>query len=110
MKKDPASVRIGALLKEAREQAGLSQAQLAKDLGYESATAVWLIEAGARKVKVKDLQKAAEVLHKELAYFLGEEEKIVDVKVALRADKDLTDKDKDTLMHFIDLAKKRRGK
>ncbi len=110
MKPEDANVQIGARLREAREQANLSQVQLAKELGYESATAVSLIEAGERKLKVEDLQKVAKILHREVAYFLGEENRPADVRVALRADKDLSDKDKDTILHFIDLAKQRRGK
>ncbi len=43
---------IGNKIKEARESEGLSQMELAKHLGYESATAISLIEAGERKVSV----------------------------------------------------------
>ena len=46
MKNDDLNIEIGKKLREAREKAGLSQAQLAKEMGYESATAVSLIEAG----------------------------------------------------------------
>jgi transcriptional regulator with XRE-family HTH domain len=104
------NVEIGRRLREAREKAGLSQAQLAKELGYESATAVSLIEAGERRFKTEDLQKAAEALHRDIGYFLGQEGNKVDLKVALRADKDLTDEDKSAVLHFIELAKKRHGK
>lgn len=110
MKDDDMNAQIGGRIKTAREKAGLSQTQLAKELGYETATAVSLIEAGERKVKAEDLQKASEVLHRDVAYFLGQENRPVDIKVALRADKDLSDKDKEAVMHFIELAKKRHGK
>jgi transcriptional regulator with XRE-family HTH domain len=108
MKKDELDVKIGDRLREAREKAGLSQVQLAKELGYESATAVSLIEAGDRKLKAKDIQKAAEALHQPIGYFLGQAGVIPDIKVALRADKELTEEDKTAVLHFIELAKKRR--
>jgi transcriptional regulator with XRE-family HTH domain len=108
MKKDDLDVKIGERLREAREKAGLSQAQLAKALEYESATAVSLIEAGDRKLKAKDLQKVAEFLHQPIGYFLGQAGVIPDVKVALRADKELTEEDKAAVLYFIELAKKRR--
>jgi transcriptional regulator with XRE-family HTH domain len=98
---------IGKRLREAREKAGLSQAQLAKELGYESATAISLIEAGERKFNAEDFRKAAEVLHRPIGYFLGQEDAVSNIKVALRADKDLTDEDKKAVLHFIELAKKR---
>jgi transcriptional regulator with XRE-family HTH domain len=107
MKKDDLDVKIGERLREAREKAGLSQAQLAKALEYESATAVSLIEAGDRKLKAKDLQKVAEFLHQPIGYFLGQVLPPLDIKVALRADKDLTDEDKKAVLYFIELAKKR---
>jgi len=110
MKGEDLNVEIGKRLREAREKAGLSQAQFAKELGYESATAISLIEAGERRFKAEDLQKAAEVLHRDIVYFLGQEGNKVDLKVALRADKDLTDEDKAAVLHFIELAKKRHGK
>ena len=92
---------IGRRLREARDSAGLSQAELAKALGYESATAVSLIEAGERKFKIEDLQKAAELFHRDIGYFLGHDVLKMDVKVALRADKDLSEEDKKAVLHFI---------
>lgn len=110
MKKDDLNADIGKRLREAREKTGLSQAQLAKELGYESATAVSLIEAGERRFKMEDLQKAADVLHRPIGYFLGQEDPPMDVKVALRADKELSEEDKKAVLHFIEIAKKRHEK
>lgn len=110
MKNENLNIKIGQRLREAREKAGLSQAQLAKELGYESATAVSLIEAGERRFKAEDFRKAAEVLHQTIGYFLGQETSPMDIKVALRADKDLTDDDKKAVLYFIELAKKRHEK
>ncbi len=110
MKSQDPGVRLGQLIRAAREEVGLSQAQLAKELGYESGTAVSLIEKGKRKVKTEALRRVAGTLHKDVRYFLGEESPAVDIKVALRADKDLTEDDKRAVLHFIELAKKRHGR
>lgn len=99
---------IGAKIKEAREATGKSQKDLADALKFESATAISLIEAGERKLKVEDLEKLAEFLHMDIKYFLGQESDHMDVKTALRADKDLTDKDKEAIMRFVDLAKEKK--
>ena len=108
MKGEDLNVQIGVRLRAAREASGLSQAELAKALDYESATAISLIEAGERKLKSEDLQKAADLLHRDVGYFLGQESRPMDIKVALRADKELSDEDKQAMLHFIELAKKRK--
>jgi len=100
---------IGKKIKEAREALSMSQKALAEALGYESATAISLIESGERRVKIEDLEKIAEVLQRDLEYFLGKESKKIDIKVALRASKELTEKDKEAILHFIEIAKKRRN-
>lgn len=111
MIKDNTNTLIGSRVKEAREAAKLSQADLAKVLDYESATAISLIESGERKLRVEDLQKVADFLHRDIKYFLGQEEKPVDLKVALRADKDLTKKDEEKILDFIEFVKhKKNGK
>lgn len=109
--KNDANKEIGARIRAARENAGISQMILANALGFESATAIALIEKGLRKVKAEDLHKLADLLHHDIGYFLGQPSTHVpDVKVALRADKDLTDEDKKAVLHFIDIAKKRHEK
>ena len=110
MKSEDLNKKIGQKLREARDGAGLSQAQLAKELGYESATAISLIEAGERRFKTEDLRKAADILHVTIGYFLGQEIPKMDVKMALRADKDLSEAGKKAVLHFIELAKKRHEK
>ncbi len=96
---------IGSRIKTAREEKGLSQLQLAEELGFKSATAISLIESDDRRVPAAILQLLGEVLHKDIKYFLGQEHALVDVQVALRADKDLTDEYKDVISRFINLAK-----
>jgi transcriptional regulator with XRE-family HTH domain len=98
---------MGGRIKAAREELKLSQSQLAEALGFQSATAVSLIENGERGITSVLLQRLGKTLHRSTSYFLGEPERIVDVKVALRADKDLSDGDKDAILRFIQLAKEK---
>ena len=100
---------IGRRIKAAREERGFSQLDLAKALGFQSATAVSLIESGERGVPSTTLQKLTEVLHRDIGYFLAQEgNSNVDVQVALRADKDLSREDKDAILRFVELAKARK--
>jgi transcriptional regulator with XRE-family HTH domain len=110
MKNGVKNTTIGARIKSAREARGLSQADLAKELGFQSATAISLIENDERGVSTEVLNALGGILHRDTLYFLtGKEHGSVDVKVALRADKDLSKEDKDAILRFIDLAKKKRN-
>lgn len=100
---------IGSRIKSAREEKGLSQLDLAKALGFQTATAISLIEAGERGVSATILEKLGQVLERDVKYFLGKED-AVDIQVALRADKDLSKEDKEALSRFIQLAKNRKKK
>lgn len=99
---------IGQRIREAREEMGMSQVDLATALGYESPTAISLIEAGQRKLRIEDLEQIAKTLQRDIKFFLGQIENIPNVQVALRADKDLSAKDKETILHFVELAKNRK--
>lgn len=110
MKNEQNINNIGGRIKAAREERGLSQADLAQALGFQSATAVSLIESGDRKVTAGLLENLSTALHRDISYFLGQEDRAVDVQVALRADKDLSKEDKDAILRFIELAKKKNGK
>lgn len=100
---------IGERVKSARESAKMSQKELAEKIGFETATALSLIETGDRKISVEVLQKIADILHYDLNYFLGKEEKnSVNIKVALRADKNLTSADKQQILEFVEFIKTKR--
>lgn len=101
---------IGKKIKEAREGVGLSQRDLANELGYSSTTAISLIEAGERKVAVSDLQRIADILKRDIKYFLGEREVKADLSYALRSDPNLNEDDKKAIELFIDFAKNRKKK
>lgn len=63
-------VRIGALIKKAREEKYLSQAELGSRLGV-TATAINYYEKGKRKIGIDDLYRLAVVLEKPVDYFLS---------------------------------------
>ena len=102
-------MNIGKRIKQARTDKKMSQAQLAEELGFESAVAISLIESGKRNIDIENLQKASAVLDKDIKYFLGEEDKPVKIEVALRSQTDLGDDDKDAILRFIDLAKQKHA-
>lgn len=93
-----------------REQLGKSQLDLAKEVGFESATAISLIESGARGVAAETLSLIAKALKVDVKQLLGQKPDEVDVIVALRADKYLDDAAKDYMTKFIEDAKKRHAK
>lgn len=109
MKNDNTNILIGSRVREAREASQLSQADLAKVLDYESATAISLIESGERKLRVEDLQKVADFLHRDIKYFIGQEDKPIDMKVALRADKNLDKDDQKQILNFIEFVKQKKN-
>lgn len=101
---------IGLRIQEARRKAGMSQMDLAKAVGFESATAISLIENGERRIAVDTLERIATVLHEDVKSLLGQKADEVPVLVALRADKDLGDEEKDYIRKFIENAKRQHGK
>ncbi|MFA5228814.1 MAG: helix-turn-helix transcriptional regulator [Candidatus Paceibacterota bacterium] len=100
---------IGSKIREARQEANMSQKDLAKSIGFDSSTAISLIEAGQRKISIEDLEKICKILQKDIKFFLGKKEDENNVIYALRADKDLTKKDKDSIEHFINCIKQKDG-
>ena len=99
---------IGSQIKIAREGSGMSQIDLARVLGFESATAISLVEAGERKITADNLNKIAEVLNHDIYFFLGQDSKYTsDVKVALRADKNISDIAKEAILNILKLDKKK---
>jgi transcriptional regulator with XRE-family HTH domain len=104
---------IGARIKTAREAANISQYDLAVKVGFKSATAISLIESGERGLSSQVLSNLSIALHRSIGYFMGhgDTDETIDVQVALRADKDLSQEDKEAISRFIELAKsKNNGK
>ena len=100
---------IGSKIKDARQEANMSQKQLAELVGFDSSTAISLIEAGQRKVSIEDIEKIGKILQKDIKFFLGKKNEEVDLKYALRADKDLSKEAKDSIANFIDFIKQKDG-
>lgn len=104
---------IGRRIKDAREQEGLKQVELANKLGYSSPTFISLIEDGKRKVKVDDLEKIAELLHRDVNFLIsGKVKQQPSIGMALRAEKGLGQEDierVETLIETLKLMKKKQG-
>lgn len=99
--------QIGSRIKDAREKEGITQADLAKALGYSSPTFISLIEAGERKVRIDDLEKIAKILHREVQLLISGTSTIKQpsIKMALRADKDLDAEDVKKVESLVDTLK-----
>jgi transcriptional regulator with XRE-family HTH domain len=61
--------RIGGRLKSAREKAGLTQQQLADQLGFEHRQTLAAVEAGERRLSAEELIEVVRVLGLDLDYF-----------------------------------------
>lgn len=101
---------IGENIRNAREGANISQLDLAKKIGFGSATAISLIESGERRVSVKDLEMIAGELHVDIKMLLGQSVQKTDIGYALRSDKELSTEAKKQVMDFIEFVKKKHGK
>lgn len=66
---------IGERIRKRREELNMSQAELARILGYKSRTSVYKIELGERGLPQKKIKQIAEALHTTPEYIMGWEEK-----------------------------------
>ena len=101
---------IGSRIRAERERQDKSQLELAQAVGFESATAISLIESGSRGVAADTLTLIAKALKVDIKELLGQKADQVDVIVALRADKQLGKAEKDYIANFIQNAKRQHGK
>ena len=62
---------IGRKIQKAREEAGLSQEEMASQLGYSQA-ALSNYELGKRRLYLANIEQIARMLNKPLSYFLDE--------------------------------------
>lgn len=93
---------LGHRLRQAREDAGLSQAQAAKLLGLHR-PAISEIEAEGRKVSAGELRNFASLYYVSTAWLLGEPLQVNEqVKMAARNLASLNVKDLETVMRVID--------
>ena len=97
---------LGARLREAREYLGLSQDEVAKDVGV-ARSAISLIENGQRKVDALELKKLAELYQRPAADFTGDND-VIDalmpetVQHLARAAAKLTEEDRAELLRFAE--------
>jgi Zn-dependent peptidase ImmA (M78 family)/DNA-binding XRE family transcriptional regulator len=78
---------VGDRVRQARQEAGLSQSDVARALGY-APSLISAIESGSRRLKVDDLAKLCALLNKSADYFLQTEQEATSlprVGVRLRA-------------------------
>lgn len=93
---------LGQRLRQAREDAGLSQAQAAKLLGLHR-PAISEIESESRKVSAGELRDFALLYHVSTAWLLGEPLEVNEkLKMAARNLESLKAKDFETVMRVID--------
>lgn len=93
---------IGERLRQARDSAGLSQAQVAKLMGLHR-PAVTDIESEKRRVSAGELTTFAKLYHVSVEYLTGDNlNKNEKVKLAARKMDALKEQDLDTVMRIID--------
>ncbi len=98
---------IGAKIKKLREDRGLTKQALAQELGYESDTAIHLIEAGKRKISLERLKIIANYFKVSISDFVSEDvgKEDLDIMTALRSDEQLDERDVAQISTFIDFIK-----
>ena len=104
-------VDVGTRLKEARENLGLSQQDVAATLNLPR-TAVSMMESGQRGVDSLELKALAKLYQRPMAFFTGGEETLgtaVNADVALLAKQvaKLSDQDRNELLRFSEFLMQR---
>jgi transcriptional regulator with XRE-family HTH domain len=108
MRENESTNRIHERLRSAREQAGLSQGQVAKLLNYHRPT-ISEIEAGRRKVTSEEVAAFAELYDISVAWLLNEsEEHNPVVELAARELSKLRPQDLDRILRLLKSLKKEK--
>ena len=102
---------IAKRLRAAREQAGLSQGQIAKMLGFQRPT-ISEIEAGRRRVSGEELSQLAKIYDVSVSWLMKEVSEVPDPKVELAARElaKLKDNDLNTVLQLLKSLRKAEGK
>jgi transcriptional regulator with XRE-family HTH domain len=106
------SVDIGKRLRLAREQAGLSQSQVAKLLGVHRPT-ISEMEAGRRKVTAEELSELARIYDVRMGWLAVVDEVNVDerkdrIEFAARQLSKMSDEDLDKLLNLLSTLRQER--
>ena len=109
---DTDSVRalISIRLRAAREQAGLSQGQVAKLLGLQRPS-ISELEAGRRKVSAEEVTRFADIYNVSVSWIMKEESEVPDpaVELAARELAKLKKEDLDTVLNVLRTFRKAKG-
>lgn len=108
---DSARVTIASRLRAAREQAGLSQGQVATMLDLHRPS-ISEIEAGRRRVSADEISRFAEIYNVSVSWLMNEESEIADptVELAARELAKLKKEDLDTVLNVIRTFRKAKTK
>lgn len=106
---------IGKRIQVARRESGLSQAQLAEQVGV-SRVAISEMESGRRKVSSVELAALTGILGQPASHFLGQEPEVEEsygapaITFLARTARQLGPEDQDQLLRFADYLKKEARK
>jgi transcriptional regulator with XRE-family HTH domain len=102
---------IASRLRAARENAGLSQGQVARLIGYQRPT-ISEIEAGRRRVSTEELAKLCEIYDVSISWIATEQAEVSNPNVMLAARElaKLTSEDLDKVMHLLQTLRKSERK
>ncbi len=103
---------LGKKIKALRESRKFTKQEFAEKLGYQSDTAIHLIERGKRKLSIDKLMKVAEIFEISISELITENTEIekLNVVTALRSDGALDEEDIDQISSFIDFIKQKGTK
>lgn len=99
---------FGDRLVRAREQRGLSQADLARLAGLQAA-AIGHFERNRRKPSFANVRSLARALHVSSDFLLGRSESMEGATTAFRGEENLSNHDREHIQMMIDMINQRRG-
>lgn len=107
---DSRRAAIATRLRAAREQAGLSQGQVATLLGLQRPS-ISELEAGRRRVSGEELTRFAEIYNVSISWLMKDESEVSDpaVELAARELAKLRKEDLDTVLNVIRTFRKAKG-
>lgn len=107
---DSVRAAISIRLRAAREQAGLSQGQVAKLLGLQRPS-ISELEAGRRKVSAEEVKRFADIYNVSVSWIMKEESEVPDpaVELAARELAKLKKEDLDTVLNVLRTFRKAKG-
>lgn len=101
---------VGDRIRECREDLKLSMTKLAEKTGL-TISAISQFEGGERDPSLDSLNKLADALEVSVDYLMGRDEELSDenIKAMFRGVQNMTDKDKEEMMHFYQFLKAKQN-